>query len=138
MSYSVVANVTMSKAEEKTILVVDDEKDVRGALTTILKDEGFKVIEAEDGDAGLRLAFEHRPDLILLDIVMPKLDGFTVLARLRADEWGEEANVFLLTVLEDIESVSKAIEHGGLEYFVKTEWRLEDIVAKVKKKLDVE
>jgi len=128
----------MSTAAEKTILIVDDEKDVRDALATILRDEGFNVLEAEDGDAGLKLAFERRPDLILLDIVMPKLDGFAVLDRLRADAWGREANVFLLTVLEDMESVAKAVQRGGMEYFVKTEWRLEDIVAKIKQKLKIE
>ena len=125
------------EAEKKTILVVDDEKDIRDALSTILTDEGFNVLTAADGDEGLKMAFEHKPDLILLDLVMPKLDGYAVLDRLRADEWGKNANVFLLTVLEDIDSVSKAIEHGGLEYFVKTDWRLEDIVKRIQEKLGV-
>lgn len=127
----------MSEAEKKTILVVDDEKDLRDALVTILSDEGFNVLTAQDGDEGLQMAFEHKPDLILLDLVMPKLDGYAVLDRLRADEWGKDANVFLLTVLDDIDSVTRAVEHGGLEYFVKTDWRLEDIVKKVKEKLGV-
>ena len=127
----------MSEIEKKTILVIDDESDLRYALSAALTDSGFNVLTAADGDEGLKMAFEHKPDLILLDLVMPKLDGYAVLDRLRGDEWGKDANVFLLTVLEDIDSVTKAVEHGGLEYFVKTDWRLEDIVKKVKEKLGV-
>ena len=127
----------MNETGKKTILIVDDEKDLRDALATALADEGFNVLTAADGDEGLKMAFEHKPDLILLDLVMPKLDGYAVLDRLRLDEWGKDANVFLLTVLEDIDSVSKAIEHGGLEYFVKTDWRLEDIVERIQEKLGV-
>lgn len=120
---------------KKTILIVDDEKDLRDALSTAFRDEGCETLEAENGEEGLSAALEHKPDLILLDIVMPKLNGLDMLEKLRGDEWGKNAKVVLLTVLEDVGTVSRAIEKGGYDYFVKTDWDLKDIVQKVKERL---
>lgn len=119
----------------KKILIVDDEKDPRSALATAFRNEGFEVFEAGDGEEGLQLVLKEKPDLILLDIIMPKINGLEVLERIKGDESTKHIKVILLTVLEDMESVSRAIEHGGQDYFVKTNWKLQDIVDKVKEKL---
>jgi len=121
--------------KKKTILVVDDEKDLRDALSTVLIDEGFEVLTAEDGREGVSSAFRHHPDLILLDVVMPNLGGLEALKELRADEWGKDVKVIVLTVLEDMENISEVVEHGGLDYLIKTDWKLEDIVKKIKDRL---
>lgn len=81
------------------------------------------------------VALLWHPDLILLDIVMPKMDGMTMLAQLREDEWGKTARVITLTNLSDTEKVAEAIEHGSYEYLVKSDWKIEDVVAKVREKL---
>ena len=119
----------------KHILVVDDEQDPRSALAQGLRNEGYDVTEASDGEEGLRVAFEIKPDLILLDIVMPKVNGLYMLERLRADDWGKDALVIMLTVREEMEGLSKAMELGSLDYLIKTAWKLEEIVAKVKEKI---
>lgn len=122
-------------SNKKTILVVDDEQDLRDALSAAFEDEGFIVLKAADGQSGLDSALEHKPDLIMLDLKMPNIGGLEVLKQLRADEWGQNARVMILTALDDMQSISQALDQGGLEYLVKTDWKLEEIVQKVKKRL---
>lgn len=119
----------------KHILVIDDEKDPRGALSQGLQNEGYEVTEAGDGEEGLKKALEIKPDLIMLDIVMPKVDGLQMLEQLREDAWGKGANVLMLTVREEMTGLSRAIELGALDYLIKTNWRLEEIVEKVREKI---
>ncbi len=119
----------------KKILVVDDEKDLREAITTALSYEGFTIINAEDGDVGLMLALKEKPDLIFLDIMMPKLDGVGMLRALREDPWGKEAKVVIMTVLDDMEKMAEAVELGASEYIMKSDISLSGIVEKAKQKL---
>lgn len=122
-------------ADKKCVLVVDDEKELRELLVQKLTKAGFDVAAAGDGEEGLEVAREKKPDLILLDIVMPKMDGITMLKKLREEEWGKNVEVMLLTVLEDEQHLSQALEAGAREYFVKTDWKLDDVVERVKSKL---
>jgi DNA-binding response OmpR family regulator len=119
----------------KKILVVEDEISLRGALSNKLAREGFVVLEAKNGKEGLEMALSAHPDLILLDIVMPVMDGMTMLQKLREDAWGAEAKIFMLTNLSDTSKVADAIMQGSYDYLVKTDWTLEDIVARIGKKL---
>ena len=119
----------------KKILVVEDEISLRGALRNKLAREGFVVLEAKNGKEGLEMALSAHPDLILLDIVMPVMDGMTMLQKLREDAWGAEAKIFMLTNLSDTSKVADAIMQGSYDYLVKTDWTLEDIVARIGKKL---
>jgi CheY-like chemotaxis protein len=94
----------------KKILIVEDEEPMRRVLKDTLEQEGFIVFESSDGKAGLEEAFVKRPDLILLDILMPKMDGMTVLKQLREEEWGKGVPVVILTNLNDASTVINALE----------------------------
>lgn len=121
----------------KKILVVEDEKDLREAIATALSYEKFVVVTAADGEEGLARALAEKPDLIFLDIMMPKLDGIGMLKKLRDDPWGSEASVVILTVLDDMEKMAEAVEYGANEYIMKNEVSLGGIIAKAKDKLKV-
>jgi DNA-binding response OmpR family regulator len=121
--------------DTKTVLIVEDEADLREAVTTALTYEGFTVLSAQDGEAGLATALEKKPNLILLDITMPKMDGLEVLMALRADEWGKGVQVIVMTASDDLGKVAEVVEAGGNEYIVKTDISLAGIVLKVKEKL---
>jgi DNA-binding response OmpR family regulator len=119
----------------KKILIVEDEAPLRNALRDKLIGEGFMVFEAVNGEAGLELALKEHPDLILLDIVMPKMDGFAMLEAMRTDPWGKKANVIVLTNLNDQEYVLKSFRDEVYDFFVKTDVRIEDLISKIKGKL---
>jgi len=123
---------------KKTILIVEDEQSIQGALCDKLREEGFLVLEARNGQEGLNVALSKRPDLILLDIVMPVMDGMTMLKSLRQDSWGKNVSVMLLTNLTEQEKVSEAVALGSFDYLVKTDWSLADVVKKIKEKLNIE
>ncbi|MFA6392280.1 MAG: response regulator [Patescibacteria group bacterium] len=120
---------------KKTILVVEDERPLLNALSTKLQNEGFEVIEAEDGEIGLKLAIKHKPDMILLDIILPKMDGITVLENLRENAWGKTANVIILSNLSDWDNTQKAVNLNVHDYLVKSDWEIKDVIKKVKSKL---
>lgn len=124
----------MPKSKKK-ILIVEDEMGLLDILVSMFTIEGFNVIKAEDGQEGLDVALEHHPDLILLDIVMPKMNGMDVLQKLRKDEWGKNVPIILLTNLSDSEKVEDAMKYGVYDYLIKTDWELKDVVKKVKEKL---
>lgn len=128
----------MTKQEKKSILVVEDEKPLSEALRFKFENEGFTVHCAHDGEVGLELALTHHPDMILLDIVMPKVDGLTMLERLREHAWGKTANVIMLTNLSDYGHATKAAEHRVHDVLVKSDWKIVDLVKKVKKKLKMD
>lgn len=122
--------------KEKTILVVEDENNLRNVLRDKFDQENFIVLEAKNGKEGLEMALKEHPHMILLDIVMPKMDGMTMLEKLREDKWGQYAKVIILTNLSDAENTLKAIKHGSFDYLVKSDWKLADVVEKAKKLLE--
>lgn len=122
--------------ENKKILIIEDEKPLRSALHDKLSREGFSVIlEAQNGKDGLEIALREHPDMILLDIVMPVMDGMTMLRELRKDAWGKDVKVIILTNLSDNEKVGEAVSGGAYDYLVKTDWRLEDVISKIRERL---
>jgi len=132
----------MIKLNKKVlILVVDDDNILVWPLENKLTAEGFDVIKAVDGGEGLQLALTEHPDLILLDLLMPKVDGFTMLRKLREDPWGAHATVIILTNVSDPTKVAEGMNLGGdsgaYEYLVKTNWSLDDVVARIKQKLEI-
>ncbi len=128
----------MKGSSKKTILLVEDEASQRKALAEKFTREGFSVLEAKDGVEGLAVALKAQPDLILLDIVMPKMDGMTMLKKLRQkNAWGKTVPVILLTNLSaDSEDINKGIaENEPAYYLVKSDWSINDVVAKARERL---
>jgi DNA-binding response OmpR family regulator len=123
--------------EKKTVLIIEDEQMLRSALSDKFSNEGFAIIEAKNGEEGLSMALRRHPDMILLDIVMPVMDGITVLKKLGQDNWGKEAKIIILTNLSDAETVSEITIQGFHDYLVKSDWKIRDVVAKVKEKLNI-
>lgn len=133
----------MNESNKKIVLlIVEDEKALSSVLEERLITEGYSVLKSTNGDEGLKLALENHPDLILLDILMPKSDGLTMLKKIRDDSWGKNVAVILLTNVDNSEKIYDAMtingEHGSMfEYIVKTNISLEDVVDRVKKRLEL-
>ena len=101
------------------ILVVDDNADLCQAMTRLLRNLGHEVEAAYDGEAALAAASAQRPDLIILDVMMPKLDGFDVLARLKADETFAAVPVVMFSARQDAEARRTALQRGAADYWLK-------------------
>ena len=119
------------------ILIVEDEQALRDILETKFSAAGFDVVTAENGEVGLNKALKDQPNLILLDVLMPVMDGITMLEKLRQDEVGKNMSVILLTNLSDVETMAKALENKAYDYFVKTKWDVNELIDKVKAKLQI-
>ena len=119
----------------KKILIVDDEALVIKALNKKLKDEGFEVEEALDGQEALLKVEKEKPDLILLDIIMPKLDGVSVLKRLKESKETQNIPILILTNLYDDKKMTEVLRTGNTDYLIKVEHPLDDIISRVKQKL---
>ncbi len=117
----------------KKILFVEDEEALQRTFGDILKRENYKVIKALNGEDGLRLAKSEKPDLIILDLILPKMKGFEVLQSLKKDKETEKIPVIILTNLEKPQDVEKALDLGATTYLVKTKYALEEIIDKIKK-----
>ena len=115
----------------KRILVVEDEKFLANAIHDKLKHEGYEVIHAENGQVGLDMALSEKPDCILLDIVMPVMDGITMLKQLRLAPGGEKIPVILLSNLSDSHTAIAAVDNGVTDYLVKSDWKLADVIVKI-------
>jgi len=121
---------------KKTILIVEDELPMLKALADKFSLEGFDILEAKDGTEGLTAAIEKKPDLIILDIFMPVMDGKEMFEKLRQDAWGKTVPVIILTNLNpDDKTLDELMKNGPSYYFIKSKWKLEELVAKVKKEL---
>jgi len=112
------------------ILVVDDSPDVRLALATILEDAGHEIVEAEDGDQVFDLAISENPDLVLLDVMMPRVNGFDALAALKADTRTNPIPVIMVTAKGRPEDMAMARSLGAVEYITKP-WADGDVELRV-------
>lgn len=127
------------------ILIVEDEESLLNVLSDEFTERGFEVIGAQDGAEGLSRALREQPDVILLDIIMPVMDGITMMQWLRKEnEWGEKVPIILLSNLtpnaDALESIEKLREEGGqsnLRYVQKSEWMLSDVVDAVQEQLEL-
>jgi two-component system alkaline phosphatase synthesis response regulator PhoP len=103
----------------KTILVVDDEQDILDLIEYNLKKEGFKVLKAENGEKGIEIAKEYKPDLVLLDIMMPKMDGLETVELIRKDEELKRTPVIFLTARSDEKTEIESLNKGGDDFITK-------------------
>lgn len=106
-------------ADKQTILVVDDEQDLLDLIEYNLKKEGFNVLKAEDGQEGIEVAREHSPDLILLDIMMPKMDGLEAVEVIRDDDELGRIPIIFLTARGDEKTEVEGLNKGGDDYITK-------------------
>ena len=118
------------------ILVVEDEEILLTALAEELKQEGFDVVGAKDGVEGVEKAASEKPNLILLDLVMPRLDGIGALKQIKANPDTKGIPVVILTNLSDYDKVSDALSLGAMDYLVKANYRLEELINKIKTVLE--
>lgn len=114
------------------ILVVEDEEILLTALQEELRQGGYETEGAVDGEDGLKKIQSYKPDLVLLDLVMPKLDGMAVLKKLKSDPQTAELPVVILTNLSDYDRISEALSLGAKDYLVKANYSLSDLMGKVK------
>ena len=118
-----------------TVLIVEDEKTLRDALRTQFTQEGFEVVEAENGEEGVQMAMVKDPDVILLDVKMPSVDGMAMLERLQSQSMEKQPYVLILSNNGSVEKTAEAMQYGVFDYFVKADHSLEEIVAQVKRHL---
>ncbi|HEX2909702.1 MAG TPA: response regulator [Chloroflexia bacterium] len=119
------------------VLVADDEKDIRRLVVFTLERSGFQVVEATDGQEALKLAQEEKPDLILLDVMMPFISGYEVCRQLRTVPELKETPVIFLSAKAQSYEIGEGLEAGGTDYLVKP-FIPRELAAKVKQVLGVE
>lgn len=126
--------------DKKKILIVDDEEAMLDAISDTLSSQEFDTLMARDGEEGLQTALREHPDLILLDILMPRMDGMIMLQKLRQDEWGKGAPVIILTNVSPNASsvIDSVLKNEPAYYLVKSDVKLEGIVEKIKDVLKIE
>jgi CheY-like chemotaxis protein len=117
------------------ILLAEDDRILRKAGEVSLKKKGYDVISAVDGEDALTKALDHKPDLVLLDVMMPKMNGFDVLFALKRDPSVKDIPVIMLTNLEQPADIKRAVDSGAHSYLVKSNMNLDDLAAKIKNAL---
>ncbi|OIO47598.1 MAG: response regulator [Candidatus Portnoybacteria bacterium CG06_land_8_20_14_3_00_39_12] len=122
----------MSKNKSKKILFIEDEPDLQRAMGEYFIKAGFNILKAIDGEIGLNLARKELPDIILLDLILPKMDGFQVLVGLKNDPETKNIPVVVLTNLEGTIDVEKALRLGATTYLVKANYDLSELVERIK------
>ena len=113
-----------------TILVVEDDKDIRFLLSETVSDLGYDVLEATDGGTGLRRALEEHPDVILLDVMMPVMDGFQVLAKLKEHAETHPMPVIMVSARGQEQDIMRAMRGGAWGYVIKP-WNQDDLESKI-------
>jgi len=120
------------EAKKLTVLIVDDDAFLSGIYTTKLEMDGFRVVVARDGEEGLKSAKAEKPSIILLDVLMPKLDGFETLKRLKADIETKSIPVIMLTNLGQKEDIEQAKADGAEDYLIKAHFVPAEAVEKIR------
>jgi two-component system, OmpR family, response regulator VicR len=117
---------------KKKILIIEDEAVLLGLFADKFTKEGFETLQAETAEKGIKLALKNKPDLILLDILLPKMDGLTMLKMLRKNSWGKNVPVIISSNATDQQKVSEAMKLNVYDYIIKTDLVLNDLVKQVK------
>ena len=122
-------------ADKKKILVVEDEPNIIKLISFILKSSGYEVVEAEIGAVGLKKAKAEKPDMIILDVMMPKMDGFEVAKKLKADPATRNIPILMLSSKAQFEDKMKGIDSGATDYITKPFDR-EELLQKIEELLE--
>ncbi len=114
------------------IIIIEDDQILQKTLQEYLIMEGFEVFCAGNGEEGIRIVQKEMPDLVLLDLILPKMDGYEVIKNLRSEEKTKKIPIIILTNLGGIHDVEKALELGATTYLIKSDYKLEEVVKKIK------
>ena len=127
----------MDKNSKPHVLLVEDDVFLSGIYQKKFEMEGYKVTAVDSGDKVLPEAKKKNPDIILLDILLPKMDGFTILAKLKEDEALKNIPVILLTNLGQKDDVEKGLQMGAVDYLIKAHFKPSEVVDKIKTVLHI-
>jgi DNA-binding response OmpR family regulator len=118
--------------------VVEDEKILRDAVVDILRLKNFLPLEARNGNEGVALALKEHPDLILLDLIMPAMDGMAAFKKIREGAWGKNVPIIILTNLSATKEqlADDMVTNASTYYLIKSDWKLHDIVKKIEEILE--
>ena len=117
--------------EKKSVLVVEDSLYLAESLADMLNINGHEAILAPNGREGVELALDRHPDLVLLDIRLPDIDGYEVYRRIRKNEWGSRAKILILTASESIDNIYKNIDLPKDSILFKPEWSVIELMKKI-------
>ena len=126
------AKLVIVRDMAKKILFIEDESALQRAISQVMSEGGFKILSALDGETGLEVAKKEVPDLILLDLILPKKDGFEVLKELKGNSSTSRIPIIILSNLEGSSDVMRAMELGSTTYLVKANYNLDEVVEKIK------
>lgn len=118
--------------EGQPVLIIEDDDNIRDMYGYALESAGMTVLKAKDGERGVELALQHHPSVILVDIMMPGINGHETVARIRKDPWGKDAHVIFLTNMTDAENVVQAVSQKPEEYIIKSQCEVKDLVNMVR------
>ncbi|OGL78304.1 hypothetical protein A3F28_00340 [Candidatus Uhrbacteria bacterium RIFCSPHIGHO2_12_FULL_57_11] len=119
------------------ILIVEDNLTLLNLIKEKVKSEGWTALTAVDGDEAAKKIWTQKPDLILLDLLLPKRDGVSVLREMRSRKETADIPVVVLTNLSDGETVEAVMAEGGTDFLVKTDYTLDDVMARVRQRLPI-
>jgi len=119
----------------KKILLIEDEMRLHKVFEELFRAESFELISAYDGQSGINLAQERMPDLIILDLILPRKNGFEVLEEIKKNPHLEKIPVIILTNLESMQDIQRALSSGAYTYLVKANYSLESVFEKIKETL---
>lgn len=128
--------VRMFLMDKKTVLIVEDSPYLAESLADMLNIRGHESILAPNGREGVLLAQEHAPDLILLDIRLPDIDGYEVYKRITESDWGRNAKIIVLTASESIANIAKNINLPSDQILFKPDWSIPDLMKRIDEVLD--
>lgn len=124
---------------QQKILIIEDDTILASMYQTLLVNHGYVVYVAHDGEEGMRLAFSMKPDLMLLDIDLPKIGGLEVMKRVRADSWGKGVKICILTNLDvDDQRLAVVVTHRPVYYLIKSNNSPEEVSIKIREVLEDE
>lgn len=121
--------------KRKKVLIVQDDIALLRALMERCRMEHFEILTAQDGEEGLKAALENHPDMVLVDIIMPKMDGIQMIEELRKDPWGKDADIIILTNSTENSYVANALKNGVHDYIILTQWDPTDVINRVRARL---
>jgi len=118
-----------------TVLVIEDSSYLADSLVDMLEMHDYTSMHAATGREGVALALEHEPDLILLDIRLPDINGYEVYRRIRETDWGKSARIIVLTASESVENIAKNIDLPTDYVLFKPDWSIQDLMTQIEKRL---